>query len=187
MDICKVVNNLPPEMSIEIYKRVFVDSLNKFDEHYATEKILEDKVEYRDKTLKFIEQSKFMGPEIYKLIMNILGNERRHRDNDFVTQYLISLPQPEFNDEEEKSKETQSIIGTFLLLIELTVEIEKLEYEKGDLDLRCMICKHKIVSMKVINCKICGKFCDNLDCCIPCIPKMYRENHDPYLCSTWVH
>lgn len=189
MEVAKAVNKfLIPDMSREIYKWVFQDALNKIGQYQETDSALERLKFERNVTFYIIENSKFKGPEIETTILKIHKGGKfridKYRNYEFIIESLSKLPVPIFENKEEKDKEFGTLVGAFLALIDLTIQYEKLELEIEDLRLHCHICEQRIVSTKVINCRTCGTYCDDLYCCTPCVPKMYHDNYDPYLCSS---
>ena len=182
MEVCKAVNtSLIPDMSREIYKWVFVDSLNIIGEYKKHDNAFDRLLDEREVIIFSIKNSKF----ICQSLLEIINNRHLHLylKKDNIVKLLSTMPQPIFNNETEKLQHTQEIIGLLSYLIDICAEKDKLYVKREALELRCYICDHKILSLKIINCKTCGIQCDKINCCTACIPEWYLDGVDPYLCD----
>lgn len=125
--------------------------------------------------------SKFPKLLLEMMIENIY-NSNDYCNQVYITKSLLAIHLFD-NKEEEMEKDFFPLVGLFTVLINLVIEMAELDLDIEHLNLRCEVCKNKILSSKIINCKNCGMESNELYSCVSCIPWLY-DNYDPYLCDS---
>ena len=176
MEICKAVNrDLIPDMSREVYKWVFQDALNQINQPKAINNKIQVIQCEREVILHTIRTSGYMCPEIEEIIKNIDQSDKHSSQKihtiNRISKLISKLPTINLD-----------LTQNFFYLIDLDREIYKLQCKLLYLELQCEVCDMKIISPKIIHCKKCQNKCNDMYCCIECIPKVYNGNNDPYLC-----